>query len=204
MLWSIVDSRNARWMLLLQNVDACTSRQSKATGWHMWHVYASKSHITTAQTHDYPKSSTNMVTSSGNAIMPAARYIFGAGNYMTIDPELYYPNACLFCGLPNGSKRETTATASLLATSTSQEIIVATAAPTMQFYNNAETNKKPHELEEIIVQHRHRTSKNLASIMSNQLHSLFQRWRRYLIQKRLHFPVVTQGRKRYLIPSSFY
>ncbi|GAN03351.1 hypothetical protein MAM1_0039c02804 [Mucor ambiguus] len=152
----------------------------------------------------YPSSYTNIIASSGNAIMPVARYIFGAGNYMTIDPELYYPSACLFCGLPNGRKREFIATTSMLATSTSQEIIVATAAPTMHFYNNAETNEKPQRLEEIIVQHRHRTSKNLASIMSNRLHSLFQRWRRYLIQKRLHFPVVAQGRKRFLIPSSFY
>ncbi|KAK4509724.1 uncharacterized protein ATC70_007026 [Mucor velutinosus] len=148
---------------------------------------------------DYHRPYTNIV-SSGNVIIPAARYIFGAGNYMTIDPELYYPSACLFCGLPNGSKRITASTASLLATSTSQEIIVATAAPTMPFYSSAATNRKPHELEEIIVQHRHGTSKNLASIMS----SLFQRCRRYLIQKRLHLPVVTQGRKRFLIPSSFY
>ncbi|OAD02147.1 hypothetical protein MUCCIDRAFT_164085 [Mucor lusitanicus CBS 277.49] len=138
-------------------------------------------------------------TGSGNAIMPAARYVFGAGNYyMTIDPEHYYPSACLFCGLPNGSKREGT------SSSTSQEITVATAAPTMQFYDSAGTNEKPHELEEIIVQHRHRTARNLASIMSNQLHALLSRWRRYLIQKRLHLPVVTQGRKRFLIPSSFY
>ncbi|CAO3612006.1 unnamed protein product [Mucor fragilis] len=152
---------------------------------------------------DYHGPYTNIAASSGNAIMPAAHYIFGAGNYMTIDPELYYPSACLFCGLPNGSKKEMAA-ATTTATSTSQGIIVATAAPTMQFYSSAGTNEKPHELEEIIVQHRHRTSKNLASIMSNQLHSMFQRWRRYLIQKRLHFPVVTQGRKRFLIPSSFY
>lgn len=152
---------------------------------------------------EYHGSYANIVTSSGNAIIPAARYIFGAGNYMTIDPELYYPSACLFCGLPNGSRKETASTASIIATSTSQGIFAATAAPTMQFYSSAGTNKKPHALEEIIV-HRHRASKNLASIMSKHCHSLFQRWRHYIIRKRLHFPVATQGRRRFLIPSSFY
>ncbi|CEP11649.1 hypothetical protein [Parasitella parasitica] len=79
----------------------------------------------------------NSSSGNGNVISPAAHYIFGAGNYMTYHPDQYYPNACLFCGLPNGAKKEAIST----PTSTSQEIIVATAAPTMQFHS-AGTNGK--------------------------------------------------------------
>ncbi|KAG2206052.1 hypothetical protein INT46_008238 [Mucor plumbeus] len=147
--------------------------------------------------------SSSISDSSGNSIVPTAHYIYGAGNYMTFNPELYYPNACLFCGLPNGSKKEATFT----TTCTSQETIIATAAPTIQFYSDG-TNEKPrNRLLEIII-HKHPKSKNLASIMSklisNRFQTTLQKWRQYLIQKRLHFPVVTQSRKRFLIPSSFY
>ena len=148
-------------------------------------------------------SSSSSSSSSGNANLPTAHYIFGAGNYMTFNPELYYPNACLFCGLPNGGKKE----AAFITTCTSQEIIVATAAPTMPFYSTRANEKPRNRLLEIII-HKHPKSKNLASIMSklisNQFQTTFQKWRRYLVQKRLHFPVVTQSRKRFLIPSSFY
>lgn len=160
-------------------------------------------------------------SNTGNAIvLPAAHYVFGAAHYMTLNnPELYYPNACLFCGLPNGGKKEAVISiASTSVTTTSQDIMVATAAPTMHFYYHRGTrsSEKPHKnhlLEEEIIMHKHHPASRslLVSIMSkllvsSQPYTTLQKWRRYLIQKRLvHFPAVaSQGQKRLLIPSLFY
>jgi hypothetical protein len=66
--------------------------------------------------------------------------VIGGGNYITnyhqkaqpasnqkFDPELYYPNACLFCGFPNGQ----------LITTSSLAVETITNAPTAMHYYNS-------------------------------------------------------------------
>ncbi|KAI9476195.1 MAG: hypothetical protein EXX96DRAFT_576151 [Benjaminiella poitrasii] len=175
-------------------------------------------------------------------------FLVGAGNYITsnfkdnkeeystkiiANPEYYYPNACLFCGIPNGqliqsleddmtleTDRESLSCHSCSKTEKydSQANLVITAAPTAYSYSYPENDS--HNSDEsranqnllknplsVIIIHKQPYSQsrifNKLASTTRWFHLMFESTRNFIIRKKLHFPVVTSTRKRVLMPSTF-
>ncbi|KAI7901463.1 uncharacterized protein BX663DRAFT_514508 [Cokeromyces recurvatus] len=159
-------------------------------------------------------------------------FLIGAGNYITMNyndnyikkedeeryssPDLvkdnavlYYPNACLFCGVPNGSLKQKEDKKLCIK---EEQLITITAAPiiTTPALDYSKANQNLPSLNPLLTLtiNKQPYSQNYVvhklTCAIKRAHFLFEYTRKFIIRKRLHFPVVAHNRKRTVIPSSFY